>query len=58
LFFVIFTALSSYPESERAPLLRNYLQSTQRIDDYTESIGNFYSPMDSPQSMYMTERYF
>ncbi|XP_069684917.1 steroidogenic acute regulatory protein-like isoform X2 [Periplaneta americana] len=43
-------ALSSYPESERAPLLRNYLQGLQRVDDYTESIGNFYSPMDSPQS--------
>lgn len=43
-------AFSSYPEAERAPLLRNYLQSLQRIDDYTESTGNFYSPVDSPQS--------
>ncbi|KDR22110.1 steroidogenic acute regulatory protein-like isoform X2 [Zootermopsis nevadensis] len=41
--------VSSY-QSERAPLLGNYLQGLQRIDDYTESIGNFYSPMDSPQS--------
>ncbi|PNF43451.1 hypothetical protein B7P43_G11487, partial [Cryptotermes secundus] len=44
-------AFSSCPESERAPLLRNYLQNLHRIDDYTESIGNFYSPVDSPQRM-------
>ncbi|PSN36624.1 hypothetical protein C0J52_10451 [Blattella germanica] len=43
-------AMSSYPESERTPLLRNYLQSLTQADNYTESIGNFYSPMDSPQS--------
>ncbi|PNF43454.1 hypothetical protein B7P43_G11487 [Cryptotermes secundus] len=43
-------AFSSCPESERAPLLRNYLQNLHRIDDYTESIGNFYSPVDSPQN--------
>jgi hypothetical protein len=56
-FCIMFTAISSYPESERAPLLRNYLQSLQRLDDYTESTGNFYSPVDSPQSMFMTELY-
>ncbi|KAJ9595086.1 hypothetical protein L9F63_013612, partial [Diploptera punctata] len=43
-------AISSYPESERTPLLRSYLQGLPQPDDYTESIGNFYSPMDSPQS--------
>jgi hypothetical protein len=35
---------------ERAPLLRKYLQGLQRIDDYTESAGSYYSPVDSPQS--------
>jgi hypothetical protein len=55
--FVMFTAFSSYPESERAPLLRNYLQNLQRIDDCTESNGNYYSPVDSPESMFMTEWY-
>lgn len=54
--FKMFTGVSSY-QSERAPLLGNYLQGLQRIDDYTESIGNFYSPMDSPQSMLITESY-
>nr|CAD7588678.1 unnamed protein product [Timema genevievae] len=38
-----------YAESERAPLLRNYLQGLTRHEDYNESVGNFYSPMDSPE---------
>jgi hypothetical protein len=46
-----------FAESERAPLLRSYLQTLQRMDDYTESTGNFYSPKDSPQSMFVTECY-
>nr|CAD7573576.1 unnamed protein product [Timema californicum] len=38
-----------YAESERAPLLGNYLQGLTRHEDYNESVGNFYSPMDSPE---------
>ncbi|XP_059483042.1 steroidogenic acute regulatory protein-like [Neocloeon triangulifer] len=34
---------------ERTPLLRNFLSSVGRPDNYTESIGNFYSPLDSPR---------
>lgn len=41
-----------YSEAERAPLLRNYLQRLQRVDDYTESVGSYYSPVDSPESMF------
>ncbi|GFG33052.1 hypothetical protein Cfor_00058 [Coptotermes formosanus] len=46
---------SLYAEGERAPLLRNYLQGLQRMDNYTESVGSYYSPVDSPQSMFITE---
>ncbi|CAG9766531.1 unnamed protein product [Ceutorhynchus assimilis] len=34
-------------ESERAPLIRSYVQGLPSI--YTESVGNFYSPMASPE---------
>jgi hypothetical protein len=48
-----FTVATLYSETERTPLLRKYLQGLQRIDDYTESAGSYYSPMDSPQSMFI-----
>ncbi|KAF4522698.1 hypothetical protein B566_EDAN012715 [Ephemera danica] len=35
------------PPTERSPLLGNYLSSLP--DNYTESLGNFYSPLDSPR---------
>lgn len=30
------------------PILRNFLQRSQRMEDSTESVGNFYSPLESP----------
>jgi hypothetical protein len=52
-FVSCFTVASLNSEAERAPLLRKYLQGLQRIDDYTESAGSYYSPVDSPQSMFV-----
>jgi len=52
-FVSCFTVASLNSESERAPLLRKYLQGLQRIDNYTESAGSYYSPVDSPQSMFV-----
>jgi hypothetical protein len=52
-FVSCFTVASLNPETERTPLLRKYLQGLQRIDDYTESAGSYYSPVDSPQSMFV-----
>ena len=52
-FLSCFTAASLNSDAERAPLLRKYLQGLQRIDDYTESAGSYYSPVDSPQSMFV-----
>lgn len=41
-------------ESERAPLIRSYVQGLPSI--YTESVGNFYSPMASPEgSIFVAE---
>ncbi|KAJ8925633.1 hypothetical protein NQ315_009478 [Exocentrus adspersus] len=41
-------------ESERAPLIRNYIQGLPSL--YTESVGNFYSPQASPEpSLYRFE---
>lgn len=38
-------------DSERAPLIRSYVQGLPSV--YTESVGNFYSPLASPGgSMY------
>ncbi|XP_025830773.1 steroidogenic acute regulatory protein-like [Agrilus planipennis] len=37
----------SGPETERTPLIRNYLQNLPSM--YTESVGNFYSPLGSPE---------
>ncbi|CAB3380027.1 Hypothetical predicted protein [Cloeon dipterum] len=34
---------------ERTPLMRNFLNSTGCPENYTESIGNFYSPLESPR---------
>ena len=52
-FVSCFTVASFNSEAERAPLLRHYLQGLQRIDNYTESAGSYYSPVDSPQSMFV-----
>jgi hypothetical protein len=52
-FVSCFTVAPLYSEAERAPLLRKYLQGLQQIDDYTESVGSYYSPVDSPQSMFV-----
>lgn len=42
------------PESERNPLLRSYVQGLPSM--YTESVGNFYSPLNSPEgSLYRVE---
>ncbi|XP_023020470.2 steroidogenic acute regulatory protein-like [Leptinotarsa decemlineata] len=42
-------------ESERAPLIRSYVQGLPSL--YTDSIGNFYSPRGSPEgSMYRFEQ--
>lgn len=46
--------ISAATESERAPLIRSYVQGLPSI--YTESVGNFYSPMASPEgSLYVNE---
>lgn len=38
-------------DSERAPLIQNYVRGLPSM--YTESVGNFYSPLASPDgSMY------
>jgi hypothetical protein len=52
-FVSCFTVASLNSDVERTPLLRNYLRGLQRIDDYTESAGSYYSPLDSPQSMFV-----
>ncbi|KAF5275047.1 hypothetical protein FQA39_LY06984 [Lamprigera yunnana] len=39
--------LINTPENERAPLIRSYVQGLPSM--YTESIGNFYSPLGSPE---------
>jgi len=52
-FVSCFAVVSLNNETERTPLLRKYLQGLQRIDDYTESAGSYYSPVDSPQSMFV-----
>ncbi|XP_049782967.1 steroidogenic acute regulatory protein-like [Schistocerca cancellata] len=41
--------VSSALNTERTPLLRNFLQGLQQPDECTESVGNFYSPLDSPE---------
>ncbi|KAF7268049.1 hypothetical protein GWI33_018791 [Rhynchophorus ferrugineus] len=42
-------------ESERAPLIRSYVQGLP--SSYTESVRNFYSPIGTPEgSMYTTEQ--
>lgn len=38
---------SAATESERAPLIRSYVQGLPSV--YTESVGNFYSPQGSPE---------
>ncbi|KAF5274123.1 hypothetical protein FQR65_LT04521 [Abscondita terminalis] len=38
--------LISNPENERAPLIRSYVQGLPSM--YTESVGNFYSPLGTP----------
>lgn len=38
---------SAATESERAPLIRSYVQGLPSL--YTESVGNFYSPQGSPE---------
>lgn len=50
LFTFIFKDVLGTPDNERAPLLQNYIQSLPSV--YTESVGNFYSPMDSPAGSY------
>ncbi|KAK4884775.1 hypothetical protein RN001_001046 [Aquatica leii] len=39
--------LINTPENERAPLIRSYVQGLPSM--YTESVGNFYSPLGSPE---------
>lgn len=36
------------PQDERTPLIRSYLQGLNNVQ--TESVGNFYSPLCSPES--------
>lgn len=38
------------PDTERTPLIRSYVQGLpNNMSMYTESVGNFYSPMPSPE---------
>lgn len=36
-------------DTERTPLIRSYVQGLPNMSMYTESVGNFYSPMASPE---------
>ncbi|XP_034243546.1 steroidogenic acute regulatory protein-like [Thrips palmi] len=38
-----------YQDSERNPIMRNYINNLPGSRDNPESIANFYSPMDSPE---------
>lgn len=43
-----FMVILANQESERAPLIRSYVRGLPSL--YTESVGNFYSPMASPSA--------
>ena len=38
-----------YQDTERNPIVRNYVNNLPGSRDNPESIANFYSPLDSPQ---------
>ncbi|KAK5648235.1 hypothetical protein RI129_003127 [Pyrocoelia pectoralis] len=45
--FSLTRVLINTPDNERAPLIRSYVQGLPSM--YTESVGNFYSPLATPE---------
>lgn len=54
--FFIFPASTMYQESDRNPIMRNYINNLPGSRDNPESIANFYSPMDSPEGEYRIQK--
>ena len=50
--FLFLAYLSSVEANERTPLLQNYIQRLPAPTECNESVGNFYSPMISPEGQY------